>query len=1517
MHEVTLHKVLFENETSTCLAGELQSTNQPIISQLHKITRTQHERNLERVEILSKINNCNVAKYIAFWWENVDTLHLLFERSSEACLENYMNTSKLNSQVFTDAGMVTILVQIMNGLAFLEGLALDFSPPLAVKIEGEIYYIVINQEQLMDFWEQWKTQTVESSWLRRYHLTSPTVGQERKKFQELMESHISFGVKLYLADECGDEFSQYSLAHAYLTGKSGAETIAVDFTKAFKYFALSANQNNNSEALLNVGVCYGNGEGVEENLQEAVEIFRVLAKQGHAAAQYNLGICFEEGIVVGVDFQAALDLYTRAAQQRHPNALQKLALFIEQGIIAQEEAKELLNLLYHLWINDITNKCEWDAQIQYMLGMCLMYGRAEFVINFCDAAQLFALSAVRGHSGAQYELAMCLEMGLGVDKSDRRAIELYTNAANQGHLDAQYNLAAHYLNGRQGNVKRAIALIENSAGLGHAKAQNTLAVFRTHGIGMNQDKANATFLFEQSAKQGNTNAQYNLGASYVRQNSPRGFELLERLEHTNDPRVHYYLFICFADGLGVEIDYDKAVQHFLQTGEEWNPYLEKLYNASYPKDPCSHPMKIFKILAELGKGKAQCMALRYTGKEVATDPQEAATSHRIASPDTSFHDAIQNGNPTEQHYLAIRLMQGNQIKKGMQKACQLLRLSAAAGYADSQYQLALLCDGSAEALDLLLQSSNQGHSDAQYYLGYCYKCGKGVEKNLTKAVEWITAAANQGHSGAQYKLVKCYMTGLGVDVDIKKADKFLRLSKVRNSKLQLELALHFYEGKGVEVDFARAARLFTLAQELPEAKYYLAVCYVEGKGVIFNMSKAIQLLCASFQAGFEKAEFMLMDYACRFGNCYKKGECGVEMNEEKAIDYFMFASDRGDIDAQFELGVCYKQRTRGLPIDESKAVKYFGLAASSGHLDAQYELALCYKRGEGVELDEEMAIDFFAMAAEEGHIKAKYQIAMYIMKEKGATADYVVEIYDQLIGANLKKKADKLLTLAAKYYRGIHQTLDHSQFYNTVLTRGDSALQYKLGKRFWHGKNVTQDLRKAVDLFTASAIKEHSGAQFYLGICFKHGWDVVEVDLNKSFEYFSRAAAHGHTSARYHTAKCYSEGVGVGKNLQKGLELMTLLAESETEDREVKLHSRENLKHSLEMEKNALELFKIERLLGVGSDGAVFLVQLGEKMYALKMIMNLHLLKKEQLDNRYGKEWMILERFERNSHIAQPVAHFTAQPTREMLEIFLPEIRSGLMRWDALLQREVPADTKFFLLEYHPTDLAHRLDSKATSGLKPIFRYCLEVLYALEQLHEQRVLHNDLKTDNILISSTDEIIINDFGESVLVPEDNNVLVEYLKLGNRAHKAPEIHNAIYNEMETVDVSKQYSWEAGFLMYEIAFGVSPFTLNGLPYPFSCCEVNMIHVPPLEFPENSNKQLGELEEFKGLLRFLLSQNPEDRVSIQNAITILEVINEKHISPFELRIQRLESLLQMHDFGRNTRNQTSSGLAIDNEKL
>jgi TPR repeat protein len=127
------------------------------------------------------------------------------------------------------------------------------------------------------------------------------------------------------------------------------------------------------------------------------------------------------------------------------------------------------------------------------------------------------------------------EKGDGVPKNLGKAAELYKKAADQGHADAQCNLALLYQNGEgvRKDLRKAVELFQKAAALGYARGQFDVGLLYYAGEGVPKDLAAAAQLFQKAADQGEAQAQYNLGLLYqngegVPKDLAKAVELLQK-----------------------------------------------------------------------------------------------------------------------------------------------------------------------------------------------------------------------------------------------------------------------------------------------------------------------------------------------------------------------------------------------------------------------------------------------------------------------------------------------------------------------------------------------------------------------------------------------------------------------------------------------------------------------------------------------------------------------------------------------------------------------------------------------------------------------------------------------------------------------------------------------------------------------------------------------------------------------------------------------------------------------------
>lgn len=119
-------------------------------------------------------------------------------------------------------------------------------------------------------------------------------------------------------------------------------------------------------------------------------------------------------------------------------------------------------------------------------------------------------------------------------------------------------------------------------------------------------------------------------------------------------------------------------------------------------------------------------------------------------------------------------------------------------------------------------------------------------------------------------------------------------------------------------------------------------------------------------------------------------------------------------------------------------------------------------------------------------------------------------------------------------------------------------------------------------------------------------------------------------------------------------------------------------------------------------------------------------------------------------------------------------------------------------------DLRHRLQ---TQGPFPPGEACAIagfVAAGLQAIHAQRIVHRDVKPENVLIGDGDELDVRltDFGVARVAEEGATQLRQTVLAGTPLYMAPEIING-----ET-PTKKTDSYSLGVMLYEMVCGVSPF-------------------------------------------------------------------------------------------------------------
>ena len=164
-------------------------------------------------------------------------------------------------------------------------------------------------------------------------------------------------------------------------------------------------------------------------------------------------------------------------------------------------------------------------------------------------------------------------------------------------------------------------------------------------------------------------------------------------------------------------------------------------------------------------------------------------------------------------------------------------------YVDLNYRYDILYLNDKEMYKDLFEYAHARKANPIYQalLGYLYKYGEGVEKNLVASFEWFYKASSGGHGYAMYELGLMYEKGNCIQQDFNQA--FSWYSKA--SELGVDAAINnlglFYE-KGIACtqNMEYAFNLYLKAAELgnKSAITNVALCYRMGKGVGLDYAKS-------------------------------------------------------------------------------------------------------------------------------------------------------------------------------------------------------------------------------------------------------------------------------------------------------------------------------------------------------------------------------------------------------------------------------------------------------------------------------------------------------------------------------------------------------------------------------------------------------------------------------------------------------------------------------------------------------
>ena len=422
---------------------------------------------------------------------------------------------------------------------------------------------------------------------------------------------------------------------------------------------------------------------------------------------------------------------------------------------------------YLKWSNSYKEACK------------LIYNKQSKLEDFQKAEQILLSESQSGNVLAIHYLGKLHSTDKLGAKDEKKSLRYYSEAL-KGFLEVepsskklkpyvQYRIGKMYCygSGTEQNYQKAFEWFERSAKQKNKFAQYSLANLYYYGNGVEKDLSQAFLWYRKSSAQGQPYASYAIAqmynkGEYVNQSEETaqryyksalsGFLKLESKDQADD-NLYYTLGSMFKKGLGTDIDMDRAIDYFKRSAEMNNKNglyeygKELLLGEHIPQDK----EKAVKLLEKAIKLE-NINAKRFLALELISGEH---LDQDIDKGLAMLTECADSGDTCACYKLGKIYFKGEIVLQDLDKAEKYLLLAEDNEF--TQYALGKLYLQKEKydvqkAVDYFEKSADK-NMWSSYQLGRLYLFGsEGLEKDKTKAVEWLTKSANDGNEYAQNML---------------------------------------------------------------------------------------------------------------------------------------------------------------------------------------------------------------------------------------------------------------------------------------------------------------------------------------------------------------------------------------------------------------------------------------------------------------------------------------------------------------------------------------------------------------------------------------------------------------------------------------------------------------------------------------------------------------------------------------------------------------------------------------------
>lgn len=245
------------------------------------------------------------------------------------------------------------------------------------------------------------------------------------------------------------------------------------------------------------------------------------------------------------------------------------------------------------------------------------------------------------------------------------------------------------------------------------------------------------------------------------------------------------------------------------------------------------------------------------------------------------------------------------------------------------------------------------------------------KSDIRLALELFRFSAKE-YPPSQTQLGNLYKSGIidEIDIGIFPKDEEMSLSFFRSAvkegyvKAIVEIYKHAQNSSEIEELYEETFH----EKNDHELQYFLGLIEYE-KG---NYEKAVELISASANQGFDEAKILLSEY-------HRKGLAHLLNEKEKVTRLIVETAAQGNHKFLIFCGLCYLEGKNGFENDITKAAEYFSIASQMGNSLAKFHMANFFLVGIVIKEDHSKALLFLAEAFAGG---LKEEVMKFLFEDK-------------------------------------------------------------------------------------------------------------------------------------------------------------------------------------------------------------------------------------------------------------------------------------------------------------------------------------------------------------------------------------------------------------------------------------------------------------------------------------------------------------------------------------------------------